>query len=61
MNFPKLKELDLSSNKIWVIKFLENVNFGQLTELNLRDNKIVKKENTSTINYLKSKIKDFHI
>ena len=61
MNFPKLKELDLSSNRIRDIKFLEEVNFGQLRELSLRDNKIVKKENTSTINYLKSKIKDFHI
>jgi Leucine-rich repeat (LRR) protein len=61
VNFPKLKELDLSSNRIRDIKFLEEVNFGQLRELSLRDNKIVEKENTSIINYLKSKIKDFHI
>ena len=60
VDFKQLQQLDLSDNKKSDIKVLERVDFKQLQQLNLSLNQISDKENSSTINYLNSKISNFH-
>ena len=59
VDFKHLQQLNLNDNKISDIKVLENIDFKQLRELNLSFNQISKKENSSIISCLKSKISKF--
>ena len=59
VDFKQLQQLNLYNNKISDITVLEKIDFKQLRELNLSFNQISKKENSSIISCLKSKISMF--
>jgi len=48
--------LNLSNNKISDLNIFEKTKFEKIKTLNLQDNKINLEENSSIIDYLKSKI-----
>ena len=56
-----LKQLLLINNNISDISVLEKIELEKLEALDLRKNKIDMKTNAKTINYLKSKVKEFKI